>query len=159
MLLLTLILLYFNNSRSLNINSFNKRSNLNVKNNLEKNLLSKLKDVKGRGNLDIDLVTNEIESIIEELEESKGSLKDPIRQIKTLNGIWKLLYTSSPKTNSPIQRTITSYDSLSVYQNVDLLNKNCISNVVCLSEKARLRVSATISTVDYRTFEPRIGDG
>ena len=35
MLLLTLILLYFNNSRSLNINSFNKRSNLNVKNNLE----------------------------------------------------------------------------------------------------------------------------
>jgi len=37
-----------------------------------------------------------------------------------LDGKWRLLYTSSPGTNSPIQRTFTGIDQFSIFQVVDL---------------------------------------
>ena len=73
-----------------------------------------------------------------------------------LDGCWKLLYTSSPGTNSPIQRTFTSFDGVSVYQIVNAVNTKDsflpdslpdVSNTVCFGESTRLRVTALASTV------------
>ena len=59
-------------------------------------------------------------------------------------------------TNSPIQRTFTAIDSVSIYQIVNLINTNAsflpnqlpdVSNIVCFGDKARLRVTALASTV------------
>jgi len=134
---------------------------------LEQQLLSLLNInvQKTRGANINDNESNDIEKIILELERNspiKNSNKSPL-----LDGVYKLLYTSSPGTNSPIQRTITSSDSVSVYQVVNinnlsdsfLPNEPCVSNVVCFGDKARLRVSALASTIENPKVIPRKGDG
>ena len=85
-------------------------------------------------------------------------LPSPTRgSIKGLDGC-KLLYTSSPGTNSPIQRTFTAFDGVSVYQVVNAIDTENsflpdklpdVSNTVCFGETARLRVTALASTVRY----------
>ena len=95
-----------------------------------------------------------IENNINLLENGK-SIANPTSS-PVLDGCWKLLYTSSPGTNSPIQRTFTSFDGVSVYQIVNTVNtKNSflpdslpdVSNTVCFGESTRLRVTALASTV------------
>ena len=98
-----------------------------------------------------------IENNINLLENEK-SIANPTSS-PVLDGCWKLLYTSSPGTNSPIQRTFTSFDGVSVYQIVNTVNtKNSflpdslpdVSNTVCFGESTRLRVTALASTVTNR---------
>jgi hypothetical protein len=43
--------------------------------------------------------SNEIEMLVSQLENSGASIKDPTTS-PLLDGVWKLLYTSSPGTNS-----------------------------------------------------------
>jgi len=57
------------------------------------------------------------------LEKSKSGVKDPVMS-PLIDGTWKLLYTSSPGTNSPIQRKVTSTKGVAVYQVVNLLSTN-----------------------------------
>ena len=46
---------------------------------------------------------------------------------RELNGRWRLLFTSKPGTNSPIQRTFTSVDAFSIFQ------VHCIPSPHCLN--------------------------
>ena len=62
-----------------------------------------------------------IQDAIKLLEASKSGIQEPITS-PLLDGTWKLLYTSSPGTNSPIQRKVTSTKGISVYQVVNLLD-------------------------------------
>ena len=98
----------------------------------------------------------EIEESINKLENGK-SIPNPTSS-PALDGCWKLLYTSSPGTNSPIQRTFTAFDGVSVYQVVNAIDTENsflpdklpdVSNTVCFGETARLRVTALASTVRY----------
>lgn len=101
----------------------------------------------------MEALTN-IERLIEKLELSP-STQNPTSS-PLIDGCWRLVYTSSPSTNSPIQRTFTALDNVAIYQVVNLVNrkgsflpKNLpdVSNVVCFGGSARLRVTALGSTV------------
>lgn len=112
----------------------------------EKELLDILEssDNRGRGQAVIPEISNQIDRLIKALESEQESYlvslssnsipilnkKDELSTYKDgykpcidsedLNGCWKLLYTSSPGTNSPIQRTFTSSDEVSVYQVINI---------------------------------------
>jgi len=125
-------------------------------------------DLKGRGSKLTPEVNGKIESIISYLEASQSkSPVDPIYS-PTIDGCWKLLYTSSPGTNSPIQRTFTAFDSIGIYQVINLLNTTNsflpgrlpdVSNTVIFNNQARLRVTALASTARKPIIVPRRGDG
>ena len=131
------------------IESATKQSELNLL-----KILENTDVVTGRGAKLSAETLSEIESAILYLENSK-SIPNPTDS-EALDGCWKLLYTSSPGTNSPIQRTFTSFDGVSVYQILNTKNtKNSflpdgvpdVSNTVCFGNNARLRVTAIASTV------------
>jgi hypothetical protein len=122
-------------------------------------LLNVLQDkdaVGGRGAKTSKETLDAIESAILTLEGAQ-SVPNPTDS-PILDGCWKLLYTSSPGTNSPIQRTFTSFDGVSVYQVINLFDTDGsflpqklpdVSNTVCFGDSARLRVTAIASTVSY----------
>ena len=106
-----------------------------------------------RSTSDLD-TTNRINNLVNVLEKT-SSTKFPTRS-PLLNGCWRLLFTSSPGTNSPIQRTFTASSSVSVFQVVNVNGSASlflpqgspeVSNIVCFGDKARLRVTALASTV------------
>lgn len=110
---------------------------------------------------------NSINDAIRVLEQSKSSQSDPVTS-PLIDGTWKLLYTSSPGTNSPIQRKVTSTKGVAVYQVVNLLTTEGsflpdqlpdISNTVCLGDSSRLRITAIASTAKRPLVKPRQGDG
>jgi len=134
----------------------------------ELNDVIKNTDLKGRGSKLSAEVNGKIESIISYLESSQSeSPVDPIYS-PAIDGCWKLLYTSSPGTNSPIQRTFTAFDSIGIYQVINLINTTnsflpgClpdVSNTVIFNNQARLRVTALASTARKPIIVPRRGDG
>lgn len=138
----------------------------------ESKLLDLLKNRSGRGARLTELETQDITATIERLESKQAGNNNynPIAQ-PHLNGCWKLLYTSSPGTNSPIQRTFTSFDQVSIFQTINLKPYNDptasflepslpeVSNTVCFGETARLRVTAMASTTEAPLVLPRKGDG
>lgn len=118
--------------------------------------------MQGRGKSTTIESQQQIESLVGQLESSSltsYNKKDVIKPIRSLllDGCWKLLYTSSPGTNSPIQRTFTASDKVGIFQVINLLNSQesflpgpnqpDVSNIVCFGGKARLRVTALASTV------------
>lgn len=130
------------------------------------NLLENTEAVGGRGAKTSPETLINIESYINTLENTK-SIPNPTDS-PLLDGCWKLLYTSSPGTNSPIQKTFTSFDGVSVYQVVNNINTEGsflpgllpdVSNTVCFGSVGRLRVTALASTPSNRCIEPRKGDG
>ena len=112
-----------------------------------------------------DEVNDKLKDIIAGLEQERG-IKKPTES-DYLDGVWKLIYTSSPGTNSPIQRTVTANDGVSVYQVVTIKNTEesflrdqpVVSNVVCIGDGIRLRVTALGSTPDNPVIVPRKSDG
>ena len=110
----------------------------------------------------------EIESLISTLE-TAGLTQ--ARDERLLNGCWKLLYTSTPgNTQSPIQRSLTGFDGVSIYQviNIDTAASNSflgeglpdVSNTVVFGDGiGRLRITALASTCSRKLVEPRVGDG
>jgi len=137
----------------------------------ETRLLSLIGNVSGRGAGLLDLKTKlEIEDLIERLER-KGLTREVDGQgdASKLNGVWRLLYTSTPgNTQSPIQRSLTGYDGVSIYQVINLEGRPSflggglpdVSNTVVFGDGiGRLRVTALASTVSRKLVEPRTGDG
>jgi hypothetical protein len=120
--------------------------------------------LKGRGSKTSTQVIEAIEELVNDLEiigKQQNLAKSPIN-VLYLDGCWKLLYTSSPGTNSPIQRTFTSIDEgIQVFQVVNLVKPNRngivysylgndtpeVSNTICFGDKIRLRITALASTV------------
>lgn len=128
-----------------------------VSNPTENELLKILEtDTIGRGAKTTPEVLELIGECILKLEsESSKSIRAPTKS-QVLEGCWKLMYTSSPGTNSPIQRTFTAVDGISIYQVVNLFNTQAslltngepdVSNVVCFGDSSRLRITALASTV------------
>lgn len=132
----------------------------------EAEIIKLLNSIGGRGAQASPDEVRVINDGIAKLEGSSYKLSKPTSSL-AIDGCWKLLYTSSPGTNSPIQRTFTSFDGVSVYQVVNIVNNSKsflpglpdISNVVCFGDRARLRVTALASTSFRPTVEPRKGDG
>ena len=108
----------------------------------------------------------EIESLISQLE-AAGLVQT--RDEAKLEGCWKLLYTSTPgNTQSPIQRSLTSLDGVSIFQVINLNEENSflgegrpdVSNTVVFGDAlGRLRITALASTSRRKLVEPRVGDG
>lgn len=116
-----------------------------------------------------------IQELIRQLENTNAKTQTKPVASPLIDGCWKLIYTSSPGTNSPIQRTFTAIDAVSIYQVVNLLNTENsflrqpatadgnerplpdVSNIVCFGTKARLRVTALASTFDRPFVVPRTG--
>ena len=130
-------------------------------------ILENSEENKGRGAKLSANILGDIEEAIAKLESSTASIQNPIES-PYIDGCWKLLYTSSPGTNSPIQRTFTAFDGVSVYQVVNVLdstksflpnNVPDVSNIVCFGDTSRLRVTALASTVNKPLITPRKGDG
>lgn len=111
----------------------------------------------------------EISEFIASLE--KAGQTNVISQAKKLSGCWKLLYTSSPGTNSPIQRSFTASDKVSIFQTINLnpeIDSSIrflpeglpeVSNVICFGETGRLRITALASSVFAPLISPKKGDG
>ena len=143
----------------------------------DKELLSLLGSIQKRGasseNADSINLNKRIEELVSNLENTFDG-----RKSKYLDGCWKLLYTSTPGTNSPIQRTFTAIESVSIFQVVNIYDTSAsflksdigeplpdVSNTVCFFfgndsvPLARLRVTALASTSSRPLIVPRIGDG
>jgi len=124
-------------------------------------------EVQGRGKTTSTESQIQIDKLVSKLESftlasyTKKNIVKPI-QSPLLDGCWKLLYTSSPGTNSPIQRTFTASEKVGIFQVIHLLdtkesflsidsetNQPDVSNIVCFGDKARLRVTALASTVSW----------
>lgn len=125
--------------------------------NLEKQLISLLRSdsLSGRGAKASSDVSKQIDDLVVKLENAPDRLKSPTSS-PLLDGCWRLLYTSSPGTNSPIQRSFTALDSVSIYQVVNVVDTSRsllpgkqpdVSNTVCFGQNVRLRVTALGSTV------------
>ena len=171
----TLLLLAAHLSDSLSLLS-PPSSSASTSKSLTRDLLDLISNVKGRGNRDTLETNQAIIDKIEQLEslsmkQLKSRSKERIQPInsKLIDGTWKLIFTSSPGTNSPIQKAFTSEDSFSVYQVVNLIDTKSsflqkeglpdISNVICFNDKCRLRVTAIASTANTKLVEPRKSDG
>lgn len=102
-----------------------------------------------------------VKSLIDELEKAKGLRKATSTQ--EINGKWRLLYTSSDKTASPIQNTFVGNKAFAVYQDIDLQSTPAtVTNVVDFGGKlGKLNVQALASTPanPIPGFVPRRGDG
>lgn len=102
-----------------------------------------------------------VKSLIDELEKAKGLRKATSTQ--EINGKWRLLYTSSDKTASPIQNTFVGNKAFAVYQEIDLQSTPAtVTNVVDFGGKlGKLNVQALASTPanPIPGFVPRRGDG
>jgi len=96
----------------------------------------------------------EINSIVEQLEQSKWGIAEPAisSQVK---GRWKLLHTNNAETASPIQRKAVDASKYNIYQDIVLRNDNdnterlIVSQVVKFGDKAQLAVDALASTSQY----------
>lgn len=131
----------------------------------ESQLRRALENVSGRGRTASLEVQREIEQLIGTLEQAGLSQK---RDDNVLEGVWRLLYTSTPgNTASPIQRSLTGFDGVSIFQVIDLKRPSflgdglpTVSNTVVFGEgQSRLRVTALASTLSRPLVEPRVGDG
>ena len=143
----------------------------------EEHLLTLLGSIQNRGasadNADSLSLNKRIEELVSDLENNVDG-----RKSQYLDGCWKLLYTSTPGTNSLIQRTFTALESVSIFQVVNAYNTSAsflksdigeplpdVSNTVCFFfgkdpiPLARLRVTALASTSSRPLIIPRSGDG
>ena len=125
---------------------------------LEAELLEALSANSTRNQDKIDEETNQIiESCVAKLEKD-GGLPNPTR-VASINGRWRLLYTTRPGTSSPVQRAFTAIDSFRIYQDVLLTRVNGpqVNNVVVFGDSGELKVEAQAVTdaLPLEGFVPR----
>jgi hypothetical protein len=125
---------------------------------LEAELLEALSGNSTRSQDKIDEETNEIiETCVAKLEKD-GGLPNPTRDA-SINGRWRLLYTTRPGTSSPVQRAFTGIDSFRIYQDVLLTRVNGpqVNNVVVFGDSGELKVEAQAVTdaLPLEGFVPR----
>eukprot|EP00892_Ulva_mutabilis_P007085 jgi/Ulvmu1/4749/UM020_0033.1 len=133
---------------------------------LESQILSAIKDVKGRGKEGLsEEQQSQLQDAVEQLE-SVGGVTDPTTKPDVLDGRWRLLYTSRPGSASPIQRAFTGTEQFKIYQEVKLAETGpCrVNNVVEFGDHASvgvLTVEAMASTGSrpLQGFTPRKGAG
>mmetsp|Transcript_28894 Transcript_28894/g.41176 ORF Transcript_28894/g.41176 Transcript_28894/m.41176 type:complete len:578 (-) Transcript_28894:42-1775(-) len=152
----------------------------NLINQYEQELSALLGSVRQRRDV-VESKTGEetdVNKIVNFLEAFSAKNQDNNKNRKLSDGCWKLVYTSSPGTNSPIQRTFTAIEKVAIFQYVNVADASQsfltgkdnsklpdVSNIVCffLGENktpiARLRVTALASTVEQPLVTPRKGDG
>lgn len=92
---------------------------------------------------------SDIMSLVSQLE-SLPSISQPAIAPE-IYGRWKLLYTTSPNTSSPIQRTATSSSSkFPIYQDILVEDEQLVVNqVIEFSDSNLLTVNALASTAAY----------
>jgi PAP_fibrillin len=131
---------------------------------LETQLLEAIAGLGGRGSSGSDGAKRKVNDLIAQLESSSGGVQDAAC-VSSVDGIWRLIYTSTPGTASPIQRSFVGVDSFGIYQNIelyDLQKPATVTNVVDFGPSiGRLDVKALASTPQrpLAGFTPRRGDG
>lgn len=127
----------------------------------EQDLLDAIRGLSRREVLNNPEQQSTVKSLIDELEKAKGLRKATSTQ--EINGKWRLLYTGSDKTASPIQNTFVGNQAFAVYQEVDLQSSPAtVTNIVDFGGKlGKLNVQALASTPanPIPGFVPRRGDG
>ncbi|CAD7697476.1 unnamed protein product [Ostreobium quekettii] len=125
-------------------------------------ILDVVKGVGGRGQAGLDdLQLQRFEEAVQVLEASRG-IEAPTAD-SSLIGRWRLLFTTTPGTESPVQRTFTGVDAFQVFQDIVQGDDGIgVRNVVKFGEKiGALRVEAASSTDSQPIpgFVPRQGEG
>ncbi|CAM9426793.1 unnamed protein product [Pylaiella littoralis] len=130
---------------------------------LEAELLSAIDGVQGRGRDVTPEQRSLVDKAVEALEEFGGV---PDRASSPLvDGSWRLIFTTTPGTASPVQRSFVRVDGFAIYQDIDLFSEQApptVTNVVDFGTKVgQLRVTALASTPSrpMEGFVPRRGDG
>ncbi|KAF5841911.1 hypothetical protein DUNSADRAFT_10348 [Dunaliella salina] len=128
---------------------------------LEQQVIDIVSSAKGRAKLSPDQL-EELVSAVDVLEQMGGT-PAPTKDA-ALDGKWKLLFTSSPGTNSPIQRTFTGVESFSIFQEVSLQEDEeaRVNNCVDFGPKVgflRVEAQASIESRPLPGFTPRAGSG
>ncbi|CAM9220883.1 unnamed protein product [Ascophyllum nodosum] len=130
---------------------------------LEAKLLLAIEGVEGRGR---DVTQEQralVDKAVETLEEDggvTGAASSPI-----VDGGWRLIFTTTPGTASPVQRSFVGVDTFAIYQDIDLFSETeppTVTNVVDFGPRVgQLRVTALASTSarPMEGFVPRQGDG
>ncbi|KAG2500058.1 hypothetical protein HYH03_002335 [Edaphochlamys debaryana] len=131
-------------------------------------VLAALSGAKGRGKEGLspeDL--SSLEAAVAKLEADGGVVEPTLSP--TLDGRWRLLYTSRPGSASPIQRTFTGVESFGIFQDVELRAEAAegeeggprVNNVVEFGAVGYLKVEAQASTQSNPLpgFTPREGEG
>ncbi|KXZ56530.1 hypothetical protein GPECTOR_1g476 [Gonium pectorale] len=133
----------------------------------EQSVLAALNSARGRGK--DGLSPEQLEQLTAAVEalEADGGVADPTT-LPSLDGRWRLLYTSRPGSASPIQRTFTGVEAFGIFQEVALAGggegegeEPRVNNVVEFGPLGFLKVEAQAST-DTRPlpgFTPRAGEG
>lgn len=130
---------------------------------LENDILEALSSVKGRGKSGLSPEAREkLEIAVKKLEQGGAGVREPASS-ELLSGTWRLLFTGSDDTASPIQRTFTGVDGFSVFQEISLDGEEVrVNNIVDFGKQVgRLVVEAAGST-DAKPlpgFTPRAGKG
>eukprot|EP00752_Nemacystus_decipiens_P010884 g9677.t1 len=129
---------------------------------MEAELLSAIDEVQGRGR-DVTQEQRElVDKAVEALEQDGGV---PDRASSPLvDGSWRLIFTTTPGTASPVQRSFVGVDGFAIYQDIDIFSESppTVTNVVDFGDRVgQLRVTALASTPSrpMEGFVPRRGDG
>ncbi|CAM9553482.1 unnamed protein product, partial [Choristocarpus tenellus] len=138
-----------------------------TKEGLENNLLEAIEEVEGRGKG----VTQEQQAVVDSAVaalEADGGVPDPASS-PLVDGVWRLIFTTTPGTASPVQRSFVGVDGFAIYQNIDIYSQvsaegslPTVTNVVDFGKNVgQLRVTALASTEakPLEDFVPRRGDG
>ncbi|CAM9490597.1 unnamed protein product [Ectocarpus sp. 12 AP-2014] len=129
---------------------------------LEADLLSAIEGVQGRGR-DVTQEQRElVDKAVEALESDGGVPK--AASSPAVDGSWRLIFTTTPGTASPVQRSFVGVDGFAIYQDIDLFSEvpPTVTNVVDFGPRVgQLRVTALASTPSrpMEGFVPRKGDG
>ncbi|GAB2276963.1 Probable plastid-lipid-associated protein 12, chloroplastic [Dionaea muscipula] len=111
----------------------------------ENRLIEALIGIQGRGRSASPQQFKEVDNAVQILEELKG-IPDPTNS-SLIEGRWQLMFTTRPRTASPIQRTFVGADFFSVFQEVYLrINDPRVCNIVKFSDSiGELKVEAEAS--------------
>eukprot|EP00640_Fibrocapsa_japonica_P002525 CAMPEP_0113944082 /NCGR_PEP_ID=MMETSP1339-20121228/30625_1 /TAXON_ID=94617 /ORGANISM="Fibrocapsa japonica" /LENGTH=254 /DNA_ID=CAMNT_0000949149 /DNA_START=65 /DNA_END=826 /DNA_ORIENTATION=+ /assembly_acc=CAM_ASM_000762 len=129
---------------------------------LESDLLDAISSATEGGRVSSDLEKVAAVTAAVEALEADGGIARPVDS-PLINGKWRLLFTTTEGTASPIQRTFVGTDAFSVFQEIALDEDSpTVTNVVDFGESVgALRVAALASTESQPLpgFVPRKGDG
>ncbi|XP_076916703.1 putative plastid-lipid-associated protein 12, chloroplastic [Bidens hawaiensis] len=113
----------------------------------ENSLISSVLGIQGRGRSASPDQLKAVERAVEALEVAKG-VPDP-NSSSLIEGRWQLIFTTRPRSASPIQRTFTGVDVFSVFQEIYLqTNDPRVSNIVKFSDaigEHKVEAAATVN--------------
>eukprot|EP00904_Undaria_pinnatifida_P011347 jgi/Undpi1/7342/HiC_scaffold_22.g09815.m1 len=129
----------------------------------EADLLSAIEAIEGRGRGVTEEQREVLDRAVEALEgdgDASGAASSPL-----VDGSWRLIFTTTPGTASPVQRSFVGVDGFAIYQDIDIFSEESaptVTNVVDFGPRVgQLRVTALASTTSrpMEGFVPRRGDG